>query len=174
METSLIGTLIIAIFIALFTLIIVYKGFKKVQQSKVMVIERLGKYNRTLHSGINIIIPLIDEPRSLKWRYVEADRWTRKRKYESSDDSIGGTLTQGYITTIKDRNEIDLRETVYDFPSQNVITKDNVNVEINALIYFQVVDPVKAVYEIENLPIAIEKLTQTTLRNVIGELELDE
>jgi len=63
---------------------------------------------------------------------------------------------------------------VYDFPRQNVITKDNVAIEINALLYFQITDPVKAVYEIANLPDAIEKLTQTTLRNVIGELDLDE
>ena len=67
-----------------------------------------------------------------------------------------------------------MRETVFDFPKQNVITKDNVNVQINALLYFQIMDPVRAVYEIENLPDAIEKLTQTTLRNVIGELELDQ
>ena len=71
-------------------------------------------------------------------------------------------------------NNIDLREQVYDFPKQNVITKDNVQTEINALLYFQIVDPFKAVYEINNLPNAIEKLTQTTLRNIIGELELDE
>ncbi len=69
---------------------------------------------------------------------------------------------------------IDLREQVYDFPSQQVITRDNVTTEINALLYFQIVDPKKAVYEIDNLPNAIEKLTQTSLRNVIGELELDE
>ena len=69
---------------------------------------------------------------------------------------------------------IDLREQVYDFPKQNVITKDNVQTEINALLYFQIVDPFKAAYEISNLPNAIEKLTQTTLRNIIGELELDE
>lgn len=69
---------------------------------------------------------------------------------------------------------IDLRETVYDFPRQNVITKDNVTITIDALLYFQITDPVKAVYEIENLPDAIEKLTQTTLRNVIGELDLDQ
>jgi regulator of protease activity HflC (stomatin/prohibitin superfamily) len=74
----------------------------------------------------------------------------------------------------KNKVRIDLRETVYDFPKQNVITKDNVNVQINALLYFQIMDPVRAMYEIENLPDAIEKLTQTTLRNVIGELELDE
>ena len=71
-------------------------------------------------------------------------------------------------------NDIDLREQVYDFDKQNVITKDNVQTQINALLYFQIVDPFKAVYEINNLPNAIEKLTQTTLRNIIGELELDE
>lgn len=71
-------------------------------------------------------------------------------------------------------DKIDLREQVYDFPEQNVITKDNVTTRINALLYFQITDPIKAVYEIDNLPNAIEKLTQTTLRNVIGELELDE
>ena len=74
----------------------------------------------------------------------------------------------------KQKAKIDMRETVYDFPKQNVITKDNVNVQINALLYFQIMDPAKAMYEIENLPDAVEKLTQTTLRNVIGELELDE
>ena len=71
-------------------------------------------------------------------------------------------------------NTIDLREQVYDFDRQNVITKDNIQMEINALLYFQIVDPFKSVYEINNLPNAIEKLTQTTLRNIIGELELDE
>ena len=67
-----------------------------------------------------------------------------------------------------------MRETVFDFSRQSVITKDNVVTEINALIYFQIVDPVKSVYEINNLPNAIEKLTQTTLRNVLGELDLDQ
>ena len=71
-------------------------------------------------------------------------------------------------------SRIDLRETLYDFARQNVITKDNVAIQINALVYFQIIDPVRAVYEINNLPNAIEKLTQTTLRNVIGELDLDE
>ena len=70
-------------------------------------------------------------------------------------------------------DKIDLRESVFDFPRQNVITKDNVTISINALLYFQIVDPKSAVYEIENLPEAIEKLTQTTLRNVIGEMDLD-
>lgn len=67
-----------------------------------------------------------------------------------------------------------MREAVYDFPRQNVITKDNVSISINALLYFQIVDPKSAVYEIQNLPDAIEKLTQTNLRNLVGQLDLDE
>ncbi len=85
-------------------------------------------------------------------------------------ESIGA---RSYIRTVATK-VIDLREQVYDFPSQQVITRDNVTTEINALLYFQITDPKKAVYEIDNLPNAIEKLTQTSLRNVIGELELDE
>ena len=76
-----------------------------------------------------------------------------------------------YLQTI---TRVDVRTTPIDVAKQEVITKDNVTTEINALLYFQIVDPVKSVYEIDNLPNAIEKLTQTTLRNVIGELELDE
>ncbi|MBN2237961.1 MAG: SPFH/Band 7/PHB domain protein [Bacteroidales bacterium] len=150
------GLIIISGAIALFVLIFAIAGFKIVQQSEVMIIERLGKYSRTLTSGINIIWPVIDKPREITWRFV----------IEGMDD-------QKYIR-FKQKSKIDMRETVYDFPKQNVITKDNVNVQINALLYFQIMDPVKAMYEIENLPDAIEKLTQTTLRNVIGELELDE
>ena len=78
------------------------------------------------------------------------------------------------IVKMTNSSVIDLREQVYDFPKQTVITKDNVSTQINALLYFQIVDAKKSVYEIDNLPNAIEKLTQTTLRNVIGELELDE
>ncbi len=150
------GLTIIAGAIALFVLIFALSGFKIVQQAEVMVIERFGRYNRTLHSGINTIWPIIDKPREIIWRYV-----------------VKGMDDQKYIRFRK-KSKIDMRETVYDFPRQNVITKDNVGVQINALLYFQIMDPVKAIYEIENLPDAIEKLTQTTLRNVIGELELDE
>ncbi|HNV44762.1 MAG TPA: paraslipin, partial [Exilispira sp.] len=71
-------------------------------------------------------------------------------------------------------DKLDLRETVYDFPRQNVITRDNVVIEIDAIIYYQIMDPFKATYEIANYPDAIEKLTKTTLRNVIGEMDLDE
>ncbi len=150
------GLIIILGVIVIFVLIFAVAGFKIVQQAEVIVIERLGKYKRTLHSGINIIWPVIDKPREITWRYVVEDIDDKKHIRFST------------------KSRIDIRETVYDFPKQNVITKDNVNVQINALLYFQIMDPVKAIYEIENLPDAIEKLTQTTLRNVIGELELDE
>jgi len=149
------GTVIIVGALALFVFMFAMSGLKIVRQSEVILIERLGKYNRTLHSGINIIWPVIDRARDITWRMVT-------ESYE------------GKLVTFRQRSRIDLRETVYDFPKQNVITKDNVGVQINALLYFQIMEPVKAVYEIENLPDAIEKLTQTTLRNVIGELELDE
>jgi len=150
------GVTVILIIVVLFVLIFAMAGLKIVQQAQTMIIERFGKYNRTLESGINIIWPIIDKPREIAWRYT----------YE---DGYGNTRS-----IYKRKPRIDLRETVYDFPKQNVITKDNVGTEINALIYFQIMDPKRAVYEIENLPQAIEKLTQTTLRNVIGELDLDE
>jgi regulator of protease activity HflC (stomatin/prohibitin superfamily) len=152
------GILIILGLVAIFVIVFASLGFKIVQQSETIVIERLGKYSRTLPTGINIIWPLIDRPREIYWRFVKQDVGVEGKSYV-------------YNRTV---TKIDLRETVYEFPKQNVITKDNVGTEINAIIYFQITDPVKAVYEISNLPDAIEKLTQTTLRNVIGELDLDQ
>ncbi|MFZ1685810.1 MAG: SPFH domain-containing protein [Flavobacteriales bacterium] len=147
---------IVLILLALFVVFLIAKGVRIIQQSEAMVVERLGKYSKTLTAGINIIIPIIDKPREIIFRYTR--------------DLPDGNK---YVQFVK-KERLDLRETVYDFPKQNVITKDNVMTEINALLYFQMMDPVKAMYEIENLPMAIEKLTQTTLRNVIGELDLDE
>ena len=149
------GTIILLL-LAVFVIFLIAKGVRIVQQSEAMVIERFGKYRTTLVAGFNIIIPVFDKPREI------ISRITR--------DLPDGNK---YVQFIK-KERIDLREAVFDFPRQNVITKDNVMTEINALLYFQVMDPVKAMYEIENLPLAIEKLTQTTLRNVIGELDLDE
>ncbi|MFC1887481.1 SPFH domain-containing protein [Candidatus Cloacimonadota bacterium] len=145
----------LVIILAIFVLLLISKGLVVVKQAQVIIIERLGKFNRTLESGLHIIWPIVDKPRSINWRFVRTDY--KGNKY----------------VQIKNENRIDLRETVYDFPRQNVITSDNVSIEIDALLYFQITDPAKAVYEITNLPQAIEKLTQTTLRNVIGELELD-
>ena len=150
------STLIIFLIIAAIAVIYVLKGFKIVPQSETRVVERLGRYDRTLQSGINFIFPIIDRARKV----VQRD----EIKYADGSKSV----------VMRTTSRIDLREQVYDFDKQSVITKDNVTTTINALLYFQIVDPVKSVYEIDNLPNAIEKLTQTTLRNVIGELELDE
>lgn len=137
------------VLIAIVVLVLVFAKMALViiPQSETKIIERLGRYYATLRPGINIIIPVVDRAKEIV--VMRAGRYVYS-------------------------NSIDLREQVYDFPKQNVITKDNVQTEINALLYFQIVDPFKAVYEINNLPNAIEKLTQTTLRNIIGELELDE
>ena len=137
------------IIIALIVLVVIFLKMSLViiSQSETKIIERLGKYFSTLSPGVNIIIPFIDRSKSIV------------------------TLSRGRYAF---SDKIDLREQVYDFDKQNVITKDNIQMQINALLYFQIVDPFKAVYEINNLPNAIEKLTQTTLRNIIGELELDQ
>ena len=142
----------------LLVLVILYiiKGVIIVQQMEEVIIERWGKYNRTLKSGLNFIIPVIDTPRGINWKV--------------SPKSLDG-VTYSYTKVM---NKIDMRETVYDFPRQNVITKDNVTISINALLYFQIVDSKSAVYEITNLIDAIEKLTQTNLRNLVGQLDLDE
>ena len=140
----MIYVLAVLVFLAI---VIVAKSITIIPQSSTKIIERLGRYHATLNPGINIIMPFIDKARTIIVM--------RNKRY--------------YYST-----EIDLREQVYDFDKQNVITKDNVQTEINALLYFQIVDPFKAVYEINNLPNAIEKLTQTTLRNINGEMELDE
>ena len=137
----------VLIALVVLALIFVKKTVVIIPQSETKIIERLGKYFATLSPGINLIIPFIDRPKEMV------------------------TMRAGrYVYS----NTIDLREQVYDFDRQNVITKDNIQMQINALLYFQIVDPFKAVYEINNLPNAIEKLTQTTLRNIIGEMELDQ
>ena len=146
----------VVIVIAAIVIIFALAGLKVVPQSETRVIERLGKFHKVLPAGLNIIWPIIDRPKIIVTRKVVEGYQGRQ------------------VVRMSETAKIDLREQVYDFPKQNVITKDNVTTEINALLYFQIVDPIKSVYEIDNLPNAIEKLTQTTLRNVIGELELDE
>ena len=138
------------VLIVLVALVVIYilRGIKIVSQSETMIVERLGKYNRTLNAGINVILPIVEQAKE--------------------------TIVRRQNGGISRTSRIDMREQVYDFDKQSVITKDNVMTEINALLYCQIVDPMKAVYEIQNLPVAIEKLTQTTLRNVVGEMELDE
>ncbi|MHC4844651.1 MAG: SPFH domain-containing protein [Planctomycetota bacterium] len=144
----------IVIALAVFAIILVAKGIKVIKQAQVMIVERLGKYHRTLAPGINVLIPIVDKPRSTAWIVP-----------------IIGSARAGNVARFGDR--LDLREAVMDFPQQRVITRDNVVIEINGLLFAQITDPMRAAYEVSNVPNAIEKLAQTTLRNIIGEMDLD-
>ncbi len=126
-----------------------------VRQAETIIIERLGRFYRILGPGLHLIVPFLDQKRNAVWTFVQIDR------------------NNDYYRVIRNFYRIDLREALYDFPKQNVITKDNVTMEINALLYYQITDVKAAMYEVSNLPEAIEKLTQTTLRNVIGSMDLD-
>jgi len=141
--------------VALFVLFVVQGAFKVIGQAEVMVVERLGRFNRIARSGLNILIPFIERPRTIDVRYFESDVSGVKR------------ITSGSTA------RIDLREQVLNFPSQPVITKDNVTIDIDAVLYYRVADPQKATYAVQNLPFALETLTRTTLRNIVGEMELD-
>lgn len=126
-------------------------GIRIIQQSECMVIERLGSFHRVLNPGINLIIPFIDRPR--------------------------GVTVQGYSRTgeriTRRTDRIDQRETVLDFPGQPMITRDNVTVSINGALYYQVVDPQSVVYRVEDFITAVDTLTRTTLRAVVGNRDLD-
>jgi len=149
------GVIFLAI-VALVALFVVTSSFKIVGQAEVLVVERLGRFHRLARSGFNILIPFIERPKAIDVRFLEAD--------------IGGQKRIASRTTTR----IDLREQVLNFPSQPVITKDNVTIDIDAVLYYRVADPQKATYSIQNLPYALETLTRTTLRNIVGDIELDQ
>jgi regulator of protease activity HflC (stomatin/prohibitin superfamily) len=127
------GTLIVVIAAVLALVIILGNSVRVIRQQRVAVIERLGKFNRTLEPGPHLLVPIVD----------------------------------------KVRYNIDMRENVVPFPPQGVITEDNLMVNIDSVIYFQVIDPVRAAYEAQDYIKAIEQLTMTTLRNIIGGLDLE-
>jgi|UniRef100_A0A7C6AA21 regulator of protease activity HflC (stomatin/prohibitin superfamily) len=150
---------ILAVLVILIVILIValaIKGLVRVAQAEVIIVERLGKFHRLAESGIRIIWPLLDKKKKVYARIMKTD-------------AEGKPFT---ITSLVDR--IDLREQILDFPKQTVITKDNVTIDIDSVFYFRITDPVRATYEIANLPYAIEMLVQTTLRNIIGEMDLDQ
>jgi regulator of protease activity HflC (stomatin/prohibitin superfamily) len=128
------ATLIVLIVVAIVVLITLAQGIRIVPQAKAGIVERLGRYQRTLDAGLALIVPFIDRVKPL----------------------------------------IDLREQVVSFPPQPVITEDNLTVNIDSVIYYQVTDPKAATYEISNYIIGIEQLTVTTLRNVIGGMTLED
>jgi regulator of protease activity HflC (stomatin/prohibitin superfamily) len=120
--------------VIIFTITTVAKAIRIVPQATAVLVERLGRYSRTLDAGLHFLVPFVDRPRAV----------------------------------------VDLREQVVSFPPQPVITSDNLVVSIDTVIYFQPTDPKSAVYEIANYIQGIEQLTVTTLRNVIGSLDLEQ
>jgi regulator of protease activity HflC (stomatin/prohibitin superfamily) len=136
MDSSLqsFGALLIPVIIVTIFVVVLVRSIRIIPQASAGIVERLGRYHRTLDAGLALIIPFIDRLRPL----------------------------------------IDLRERVVSFPPQPVITSDNLVVEIDTVIYFQVTDPKSAVYEIENFIMGIEQITITTLRNVVGGIDLEQ
>ncbi len=128
------ATLIVLIVVAAVVLITLAQAIRIVPQAKAGIVERLGRYHRTLEAGLALIVPYVDRVKPL----------------------------------------LDLREQVVSFPPQPVITEDNLTVNIDSVIYYQVTDPKAATYEIANYIIGIEQLTVTTLRNVIGGMTLED
>src|ERR1700745_867135 len=127
------AALIVVIIVAIIVLVTLARTIRIVPQARAAVVERLGRYSRTLSPGLALVVPFIDRVRPL----------------------------------------IDLREQVVSFPPQPVITEDNLVVSIDSVIYFQGTDAKAATYEIANYIQAIEQLTVTTLRNVIGGMALE-
>ncbi len=130
--------------IALVVLFVAAKTIRIVPQATVLIIERLGKFDRLAASGLNVLVTFLDRPRSINW------------------SGIRPGLTQ-----------IDLREQFTDLLPQPDITRDNVTIMVDSVIYWQVTDPIKAVYEVNDLVGGNIQLTITAMRNVIGELDLD-
>jgi len=143
--------------VVIFSLIVIRASIKIVRHAEVMIIERFGKYKDTLKPGVHFLVPFVDVPRKIYWRYLDMS-------FTATAPSV--------VNMVTDR--IDMREHVIDFGRQHVITKDTVQIQIDALVYYQVTDPELAVFKIQNLPDAIELLTQTTLRNIIAHMTLDE
>jgi regulator of protease activity HflC (stomatin/prohibitin superfamily) len=130
--------------IAFAVLLILVKSFRVVGQASVIAIERLGRFHKLATSGLNIIFPFLDKPRSVYWA---------GQKFGMST--------------------LDLREQLLDFPPQPVITRDNVTVAIDSVLYYQITDPIKAIYEVADLTGSITQLTITSMRAIIGDLDLD-
>src|SRR5882757_4724316 len=130
------------LFVGIFLLIVAAKTIKIVPQ--VMLVERLGRFDKVASSGLNILIPFMDRPRAVYW-----------------------TNARGGMTSI------DLREQYLDLPPQPVITRDNVTIHVDSVVYWQITDPVKAVYEMNDLVGGIVQLTITGMRAVMGDMDLD-
>lgn len=134
----------VLMFFGIALLVVAWRTIKIVPQSSVLLIERLGRFSRVAKSGLNIIVPFFEAPRSVYW----------------TNSRPGQTF-------------IDLREQYIDLPPQPVITRDNVTINVDSVVYWQITDPTKAVYEVADLVGGIVQLTITGMRAVMGEMDLD-
>jgi regulator of protease activity HflC (stomatin/prohibitin superfamily) len=132
------------LFLGIALLVVAYKTVKIVPQSSVLLIERLGRFHRVAASGLNIIVPFFESPRAVYW----------------TNTRPGTTF-------------IDLREQFIDLPPQPVITRDNVTINVDSVVYWMITEPMKSVYEINDLVGSLVQLTITGMRSVMGEMDLD-
>ena len=130
--STLVATVLLVVLVALIALV-VWRSVRIIPQARAGIVERFGRYHRTLNAGLNMVVPFVDRLLPL----------------------------------------LDLREQVFSFPPQPVITRDNLVVGIDTVIYFQVTDPKAATYEVASRDVAVEQLTVTTLRNVVGGMDLE-
>ena len=145
MEPILTVFMLFFILFMIITLLVVgFKTIRIVPQATVMLVERLGRFSRVADSGLNVLVPFFDRPRAVYW-----------------------TNTRPGLTSI------DLREQYIDLPPQPVITRDNVTIHVDSVVYWQITDPVKAVYEMNDLVGGIVQLTITGMRAVMGDMDLD-
>ena len=133
MDGAVAGLILVGVLVV-FAAIIVAKSIALIPQAEAAVIERLGRYSKTVSGQLTLLLPFVD----------------------------------------KIRARVDLRERVVSFPPQPVITEDNLTVNIDTVVYFQVTNPQAAVYQISNYIVGVEQLTTTTLRNVVGGMTLEQ
>lgn len=135
-----------------------------VEQGTAMVIESWGKFSRKLDPGIYVLVPFMEKARVFTWRDYQVNHFLEYNHQQKQEVKIQQTKT----------TRIDLREQVMDFPLQQIITRDNVEIEVHPMLIYMISDPVRAVYEVYDLAHAVEKLVQTSLRSVIGDMGLDD
>ena len=168
--------LLLALIITFFAILLA--SIKIVRQSTAIVVERLGKYHKTFYTGLHLVFPIIDK---VVGEPVHGKNITDKPSRPSSDPiapiSEDIRPTSEPIRPIENKPitglPISLKERVADFRPQYVITRDNVTMSIDTVVFFQVTDPKLYVYGIENPIRAIKNLTESTLRNLVGDLDLD-
>ncbi|EGC28759.1 hypothetical protein DICPUDRAFT_85167 [Dictyostelium purpureum] len=160
-----IALIVLAGFVGLILLIFIYNLFSIiiVEKGTCVIVERCGKFHKKLDYGIHILGPL-DKIKPLLWRYTTT----------YYDSNIYSTGKHNFKVEQKLIERIDTRESLMDFPLQSIITRDNVKIKVHPMLIYRIVDPIRAVYEVYDLALCVEKLIQTTLRSIIGDMGLDD